>query len=61
MGRKGAMLLALTLFGMRFPRWYVLVPSLIVLAGIGTIGCGIAPSMETLIIARAIAGMGGGG
>ncbi|KAN0097740.1 Major facilitator superfamily domain containing protein [Tylopilus felleus] len=43
LGRKGAMLLALTLFGS------------------GTIACGIAPSMETLILARAIAGMGGGG
>lgn len=30
------------------------------LFGIGTIGCGIAPSMETLILARAIAGSGGG-
>ncbi|KAG7528342.1 hypothetical protein FFLO_06219 [Filobasidium floriforme] len=29
--------------------------------GIGTIGCGFAPSMEALIAARAIAGMGGGG
>lgn len=28
--------------------------------GIGTIGCGIAPSMETLILARAVAGAGGG-
>ncbi|KAG8218370.1 major facilitator superfamily domain-containing protein [Butyriboletus roseoflavus] len=43
LGRKGAMLLALTLFGS------------------GTIACGLAPSMETLTLARAIAGMGGGG
>ncbi|KAJ7179827.1 vacuolar amino acid permease [Mycena crocata] len=43
LGRKGAMLLALFLFGS------------------GTILCGMAPSMETLILARAIAGMGGGG
>lgn len=42
-GRRGAMLLALSLFGS------------------GTLLCGIAPSMEILIIARAIAGMGGGG
>ncbi|KAI0069016.1 vacuolar amino acid permease [Artomyces pyxidatus] len=42
-GRRGAMLLALTLFG------------------VGTTLCGIAPSMEALIAARAIAGMGGGG
>ena len=26
-----------------------------------TVGCGFAPSMEALIAARAIAGMGGGG
>lgn len=29
--------------------------------GTGTIGCGFAPSMEALIAARAVAGMGGGG
>ncbi|KAF7301419.1 hypothetical protein MIND_00707200 [Mycena indigotica] len=29
--------------------------------GSGTIFCGLAPSMETLILARAVAGMGGGG
>lgn len=29
--------------------------------GVGTILCGIAPSMETLIAARALAGIGGGG
>lgn len=43
LGRKGAMLLALSLFGT------------------GTVLCGVAPSMNTLIAARAIAGMGGGG
>ncbi|KAG8691018.1 hypothetical protein FRC11_007428 [Ceratobasidium sp. 423] len=43
MGRKGAMLLALSLFGT------------------GTLLCGMANSMESLIFARAIAGMGGGG
>ncbi|KAG6890904.1 hypothetical protein C0995_000861 [Termitomyces sp. Mi166 len=43
LGRKGAMLVALTLFGS------------------GTICCGIAPSMQALIAARAVAGMGGGG
>ncbi|KAK1236672.1 hypothetical protein PQX77_000028 [Marasmius sp. AFHP31] len=43
LGRKGAMLLALTLFGS------------------GTILCGLATSMEMLIVARAVAGMGGGG
>ncbi|KIM91030.1 hypothetical protein PILCRDRAFT_160549 [Piloderma croceum F 1598] len=43
LGRKGALLVALTLFGS------------------GTILCGLASSMEMLIAARAIAGMGGGG
>lgn len=43
LGRKGAMLLALSLFGS------------------GTLLCGLAPSMDALIIARAVAGMGGGG
>ncbi|KAH6915245.1 vacuolar amino acid permease [Coprinopsis sp. MPI-PUGE-AT-0042] len=43
LGRKGAMLLALTLFGT------------------GTIFCGAAGSMNALLVARAIAGMGGGG
>ncbi|CCM01688.1 uncharacterized protein FIBRA_03752 [Fibroporia radiculosa] len=43
LGRRGAMLLALSLFGM------------------GTFLCGLAPSMDSLIIARTIAGMGGGG
>ncbi|KNZ73863.1 Multidrug resistance protein fnx1 [Termitomyces sp. J132] len=43
LGRKGAMLVALTLFGS------------------GTIYCGFAPSMQALIAARAVAGMGGGG
>ncbi|KAG1874610.1 vacuolar amino acid permease [Suillus subalutaceus] len=43
LGRKGAMLLGLTLFGS------------------GTIACAFAPSMGALIVARAVAGMGGGG
>ncbi|KAG1791362.1 vacuolar amino acid permease [Suillus plorans] len=43
LGRKGAMLLGLTLFGS------------------GTIACAFAPTMEALIVARAVAGMGGGG
>ncbi|KAI0939480.1 hypothetical protein AcV5_000887 [Taiwanofungus camphoratus] len=43
LGRKGAMLLALSLFG------------------VGTFLCGLAPSMDALIAARAVAGMGGGG
>ncbi|KAE9410275.1 vacuolar amino acid permease [Gymnopus androsaceus JB14] len=43
LGRKGAMLLALSLFGF------------------GTLFCALANSMESLIVARAVAGMGGGG
>lgn len=43
LGRRGAMLLGLTLFGA------------------GTTSCGLARSMEALIAARAVAGMGGGG
>ncbi|KAH9853757.1 MFS general substrate transporter [Lenzites betulinus] len=43
LGRKGAMLLALSFFGS------------------GTLFCGLAPSMDALIAARAVAGMGGGG
>ncbi|RPD61919.1 vacuolar amino acid permease [Lentinus tigrinus ALCF2SS1-7] len=43
LGRKGAMLLALSFFGS------------------GTLLCGLAPSMDALIAARALAGMGGGG
>ncbi|KAF8313422.1 MFS general substrate transporter [Clavulina sp. PMI_390] len=43
LGRKGALLLALSLFGF------------------GTLLCGLANSMYMLIVARAIAGMGGGG
>ncbi|KAI0676872.1 MFS general substrate transporter [Trametes maxima] len=43
LGRKGAMLLALSFFGL------------------GTLFCGLAPSMDALIAARALAGMGGGG
>jgi MFS family permease len=31
------------------------------LSGVGTILCGLAPTMEFLIFARALAGMGGGG
>ncbi|GAA93378.1 uncharacterized protein L969DRAFT_19050 [Mixia osmundae IAM 14324] len=42
-GRRGASMLALTLFT------------------VGTLLCGLAGSMETLIVARLIAGMGGGG
>lgn len=43
LGRRGALLLALTLFG------------------VGTVLCGLAPSLELLIAARVLAGMGGGG
>jgi MFS family permease len=62
LGRKGAMLLALFLFGELLVRSYLvfMTPDRM-LVGSGTIFCGVAPSMETLIIARAVAGMGGGG
>jgi MFS family permease len=43
LGRRGALLLGLSLFGS------------------GTLLCGIAPSMNALLVARVIAGMGGGG
>ncbi|KAJ6523477.1 major facilitator superfamily domain-containing protein [Mycena vulgaris] len=33
----------------------------ILFAAVGTIGCGLAPNMESLILARFIAGIGGGG
>jgi len=61
LGRKGAMLLALSLFGMPSmiyrSRSYFELKS----EGSGTLLCGFAPSMEFLIAARALAGMGGGG
>jgi MFS family permease len=60
MGRKGAMLLALSLFGMFFCGRVTVVLSHRVL-GTGTLLCGLATSMEFLIFARAVAGMGGGG
>jgi MFS family permease len=43
LGRKGALLLAVSTFTT------------------GTILCGVATSMEMLIVARTIAGIGGGG
>ena len=51
--------MALSLFG-TVPQFNMAIgqPHLI---GSGTILCGMAPSMDALIIARAVAGMGGGG
>jgi len=57
------MLLALTLFGMLIPflRSLAMIMFESNRIGTGTISCGFAPSMEVLIAARAVAGMGGGG
>lgn len=56
------MLLALSLFGLS-PGAISVLPRLILrlCTGSGTLLCGLAPSMDALIAARAIAGMGGGG
>ncbi len=54
------MLLALSLFGLS-PGAISVLPQLIRCTGSGTLLCGLAPSMDALIAARAIAGMGGGG
>nr|GAT53986.1 predicted protein [Mycena chlorophos] len=62
LGRKGAMLLALFFFGMH-PCISLSMSSIQwrARAGSGTVFCGIASSMEALILARAVAGIGGGG
>ena len=61
-GRKAAMLTALSLFGMLrvFP-FRLCGCDVKTSLGSGTICCGLASSMELLIVARAVAGMGGGG
>jgi MFS family permease len=64
MGRKGAMILALSLFFSKFalfslPQsagWYWLIRILA-----GTLCCVLAPSMSFILVARGIAGAGSGG
>lgn len=56
------MLLGLTFFGWSLLSYFCVARNrLIRCAGLGTVMCGLAPSMEVLIAARAVAGMGGGG
>lgn len=56
------MLLALSLFGKHLFKSAVRSAfQLDSITGSGTIFCGMAPSMNALIAARAVAGMGGGG
>jgi MFS family permease len=63
LGRRGALLLALTLFGLflfcHIFRYVTHVYFYFIASG--TILCGLAPSLSFLIAARALAGMGGGG
>lgn len=56
LGRKGAMLLGLTLFS-SVVLTLCCCPPLMCGIGGGTLLCGLAPSMDMLILARAIAGM----
>ena len=59
------MLLALSFFGMALPATKRRAPPdwrlTLGRTGTGTLLCGLAPSMDGLIAARALAGMGGGG
>ena len=55
------MLLGLSLFGLLHDNITFCSDFAHVCTGVGTFLCGLAPSMDGLIIARAIAGMGGGG
>jgi MFS family permease len=55
------MLLALSLFGTFEVYIYISSQQTNMILGTGTVLCGVAPSMNALIAARAIAGMGGGG
>lgn len=60
LGRKGSMLLALSLFGGSALLSYNQNDPLCI-TGLGTIWCGMAGSMNLLIAGRIVAGMGGGG
>lgn len=69
MGRKGAMLLAVSLFFGESPLslaplvryWDMSDYRLNIDAAAGTMACAIAPSMLTILVARGVAGMGSGG
>ncbi len=55
------MLLALSFFGMPSSLGCHITRLIAATTGSGTLLCGLAPSMDALIAARALAGMGGGG
>jgi len=54
LGRKGAMLLGLSLFGEILVRYIYRASRRTDVLGIGTLLCAVAPTMKALIAARAI-------